>query len=407
MKSRWTLRTLVVLALVVVLGSAAVVPAAAGVELGFDVRFSGVIATVGETGEAWVIGGTTVATDTNTDVVLTVSPAAAGLWADVAAKKQTDGTLLAKQIIVRPEQVRVRGIATTIPEGNLGDWVVAGVTINVTADTKISDRSGPIAVGQWVEVVGTEDAGVLTATHIIAVGPQDAVMVSGEIQSFSDAEWVISGIKLAVNDDTLISGTPVVGLIGHAAAELQEDGSLLAKGLRVAWIDRTASPYMADFEGVITALPPIGLRGVWKIDDQAIYVMPSTRIHQEKGQAVVGATVHVVGWKIAGQIIASEITVLESPVEGGEYTMGAGFIEALPTDVKNGIWTIGGKQVLVNERTTLQGATPEVGRVALYEGIKRADGVTVAGIVRVHAMIFPIPTGTIVPPPIPTRPPKP
>ncbi len=391
MKSTWTLRMLGMLALIVLLGAVGVVPAFAdvAVEVGFDVRFSGVITTVGAAGEAWVIGGQTVATDAATNVVLTVSPAAPGQWAEVAAAKLDDGSLLAKQITVRPEQVRLRGIVTDIPETTTGAWVIAGVTVNVTTDTRISERSGKVAEGQWVEAVMTEDKGVLTATHIVGVGAQDAIMVSGEIQQFSDTEWVISGIPLNITADTLISGTPVVGLIGHAAADLQDDGTLVAKVLRVAWIDRTMPP-VADFAGEIEALPQVGLRGIWTVDGREVIVLANTRIHQEKGLAVVGATVHVVGWTLGGKLIASEITVISSPEEGGEYIIGNGVIEALPADIHDGIWTISGVKVLVSDNTSVFGQRIEVGKTARYEGVKRADGIVVASLIRVRLGIGPI-----------------
>ncbi len=373
MKSMWTLRTLGMLALIVLLGAVGVAPAFAdaAVEVGFDVRFSGVITTVGAAGEAWVIGGQTVATDDLTNVILTVSPATPGQWAEVAAAKLDDGSLLAKQITVRPEQVRLRGVVTDIPETTAGAWVIAGVTVNVTEDTRISERSGKVVEGRWVEAVMTEDQGVLTATMIVGIGDQDAVMVSGEIQQFNDTEWVISGIPLSITPDTLISGTPVVGLIGHAAADLLDDGTLVAKVLRVAWIDRTMPP-VADFVGEIEALPQVGLRGIWTVDGREVIVLANTRIHQEKGLAVVGATVHVVGWTLGGKLLATEITVISSPEEGGEYVIGNGVIEALPADIHDGIWTISGVKVLVNDNTSVFGQRIEVGKTARYEGVKRA-----------------------------------
>ncbi len=391
MKSTWTLRTLGMLALIVLLGTVGVVPAFAdvAVEVGFDVRFSGVITTVGAAGEAWVIGGQTVATDDMTNVILTVSPATLGQWAEVAAAKLDDGSLLAKQITVRPEQVRLRGMVTDITETTAGAWVIAGVTVNVTEDTRISERSGKVVEGRWVEAVMTEDQGVLTATIIVGIGDQDAVMVSGEIQQFNDTEWVISGIPLSITPDTLISGTPVVGLIGHAAADLQDDGTLVAKVLRVAWIDRTMPP-VADFVGEIEALPQVGLRGIWTVDGQEVIVLANTRIHQEKGLAVVGATVHVVGWTLGGKLLATEITVISSPEEGGEYVIGNGVIETLPADIHDGIWTISGVKVLVNDNTSVFGQRIEVGKTARYEGVKRADGVVVASLIRVRLGMGPI-----------------
>lgn len=403
-------RILAVLFVVIALGAVALVPATpvlAGVELGFDVRFTGVITTVGGTGAAWVIGGQTVATDANTNVLLTVSPAKVGLWADVAAKRQTDGSLLAKQITVRPEQVRLRGIVTSKPntEGAVGEWVVAGVTINVTADTKINKRSGSTDVDHWVEVVMTEDGGVLTALLIMGIHAQDLVEVSGEIQSFADDHWVLSSMQLDIDADTLISGKPGVGLIGRAAAELQEDGSLLAKGLRVAWIDKNALLPMVDFTGVIEKMPASGLKGEWTVDGKAVVVMPNTRLNQEKGLAVVGATVNVIGWDAFDKVIASQITVVSSPQAGGAYTRVLGLVEALPEGGPVGVWTIAGQKVEVTAQTELRlpaDKAPEVGWVARVEGVKRtSDNVVVA------AYLYARPAVTVTPPPRPTRPPRP
>ena len=409
------MRTLSVLFVVVALGAVALVPAtpvSAGVELGFDVRFTGVITTVGGEGVAWVIGGQTLATDANTNVLLTVSPAKPGLWADVAAKRRTDGSLLAKQITVRPEQVRLRGIVSGKPstEGAVGEWVVAGVKVNVTAETKINKRSGPTDVGNWVEVVMTEDGGVLTALHMMGIAAQDMVELTGEIQSFTDVNWVVSSIKLTIDADTLISGKPAAGLIGHAAGELQEDGSLTAKGLRVAWIDKHALLPMVDFIGVIEKLPATGLKGEWTVDGKTVMVMPNARLNQEKGLAVVGATVNVIGWDAFDKIIASQITVVSSPQAGGTYTRVIGLVEALPEGGVVGTWTIAGQKVEVTAQTELRlpaGQTPAVGWVARVEGVKRSSDNVVVAVYLFARPAAPGPAITVTPPPFPTRPPRP
>ncbi len=420
-------RNLMVVVAVLALAAMIVAPAAqAGpIDPGFDVRYTGVIETVGTDATAWVIGGQKLATDSSTLVVKLVDPVVPGLWADVAAKKQADGTLLARQITVRKEQVRLRGVLSAKPaDGNVGEWVIAGVKVNVTADTKISARGGDVAVGKWVEAVMTEDNGVLTAQQILAIGDQDAVTVSGEIQEITDQYWVISSIKLNIKpesaagakDGTLISGTPQVGLIAHAAAELQEDNTLLAQVLRVAWIDRTALTPAVDFNGKVTAITSLDARlprvlTVEATDPAMTYtvtLMPNTRIHQEKGLLTVGATVHVKGWQFQeGKVIASEVTVLESPQEGGEFVMFAGEIKALPESGTVGQWTVGDKTVVVNEQTQLMGATPKVGAWAVGGGVKRTDGSILAGRVTIFA---PRNMGTVTPPPItprPTRTPRP
>jgi hypothetical protein len=405
---------------VMALVAMALVPAApaAAVELGFDVRFTGVIQTVGTDTEAWVIGGQTLATNSSTTVMKLTEPVVPGLWADVAAKKQDDGTLLARQITVRQEQVRLRGILTSRPEGTAGDWVIAGVTVKATEDTKTSTRGGELAVGKWVEAVMTEEAGVLTAKQIFAIGEQDAVTVSGEIQEVADTYWVISSIKLMIksessaetDDGTLISGTPVVGLIAHAAAQLLEDNTLEAQVLRVAWIDRTTVRTTIHVEGEVTAISTLNTRiprvlTVESADPAMTYkvtVLPMTRVHQEKGLLMVGATIHAIGWSLDGEnVMASEVTVLESPEEGGEFAMFRGEIKSLPAEGKLGEWMVGDQKVIVNEQTQLMGAAPKVGAWAVGGGIKRADGSILAGRLTVFA---PRNMGTITPPPFTPRP---
>jgi hypothetical protein len=405
---------------VIALVAMALVPAAsaATVDLGFDVRFTGVIQTVGTDSTAWVIGGQTLATDSSTTVMKLTEPVAPGLWADVAAKKQDDGTLLARQITVRQEQARLRGILTSRPEGTAGDWVIAGVTVKATEDTKTSTRGGELAVGKWVEAVMTEEGGVLTAKQIFAIGEQDAVTVSGEIQEVAETYWVVSSIKLMIksasnaetDDGTLISGTPVVGLIAHAAAQLLEDNTLEAQVLRVAWTDRTTVRTSMHVEGKVTAISTLNTRiprvlTVESTDPAMTYkvtVLPMTRVHQEKGLLMVGAMIHAIGWSLDGEnVIASEVTVLESPEEGGEFAMFRGEIKALPAEGKLGEWMVGDQKVVVNEQTQLMGAAPKVGAWAVGGGIKRADGSILAGRLTVFA---PRNMGTITPPPFTPRP---
>lgn len=369
-----------------VLVAAAFLPApsaSAEADMAFDVRFTGVITTVGTPGASWVVGGQTVNTDARTRIVLTVSPAAAGQWADVMAVRQSDNSLLAREIIVRPEQVQLRGIVSVKPEAadGVGDWVIAGVMVTVTADTKFSTRGGPIDVGQWVEAVMQEADSGLTALRMIGIEPQDAVEVTGAIKSFDAQAWNLSSIVLKLDADTTVAGTPAVGLIAHATANLQDDGSLLAMHLRVAWNDRRAPVQPAVFDGVIEQLPDAGLTGEWIIDGKTVVVLPSTRINQVKGLAVVGAKVHVEGVQAADKVMAAVITVLESSQEGGTFMTITGRINALPASGVIGAWTVADRIVEVNTGTTIrpQNVAPAVGMMAVVQGVRRAsDGVTVA-----------------------------
>jgi len=73
-----------------------------------------------------------------------------GLLAEVKAVLQSDGTILAKQIIVHPptEEVQFEGVIQAIAAG---EWVIEGVTVRIDADTAIV---GTPAVGYPAEVMG-------------------------------------------------------------------------------------------------------------------------------------------------------------------------------------------------------------------------------------------------------------
>lgn len=407
MKSRIWQFIGVVLVLFVVAGAAIPVAPAMAEEWRVDVHFVGVIRTVpAAPGDPWVIGGQTLAVDSLTGVIATKGPAAPGMFADVSAERRPDGSLVARQIIVKPPEVTLRGQVSSKPETGIGPWVIAGVTVLVTPDTAISSRAGGIDVGSWVEAVMLESPpGTLTAVRIMSIGTQPAVVLQGAIQSFSATAWVLSSIVVNLNESTLRSGgDPVVDLLASATAELQEDGSLLATAIRVQWMDRSAVPPPAKFTGIIESMP-VGLPyGTWVIGGHKVYVIPHTQINEEKGLAVVGATVEVVGTPALDGIVAQQITVLSSPLPGGTFTSFVGLIEALPESGILGFWTVAGKQVEVTERTRVEGATPTVGARAAVSGVSRADGTVYATFIRVRN-VPPIPTPG--PGPIPTRPPRP
>lgn len=193
-----------------------------------DVMFSGVLDSFSD--DAWVVAGQALVVDSHTHIRLTAGPAEPGMWADVRATRQEDDSLLARQIVVRRPEVRLKGMVADKPEDTVGNWIIAGQTIVVNADTRISTRSGPVEEGRWVEVFAEESSNPtgLLALRIRAIRPQPAVEILGAIQAFAADSWTLSTIPLAVDAETLIAGEPQVSLLTHAAAELQDDGSLRA-----------------------------------------------------------------------------------------------------------------------------------------------------------------------------------
>lgn len=390
-----------------------VAPALAESEARLDVKFVGVINAVPmNPGEVWIIGGQTVAVNAATRIVVGSRPAEAGQWADVTARRQADASLLAIKIVVMPPEVRLRGPIGDKPDDpqGLGAWIIAGQTIWVTAETRLDTRRGMPEEGGWAEVVAIEEplpavAAEVNATRLVAVRlsacpPQPEIEVTGAIQAFSETAWTLSSIVLQLDSETLVAGLPAVDLIAHAAARLEDDGSLTALRLRVSWVEPGNMRSPVTFIGLIELLPPRGLVGPWVVDGKTVLVMPNTAVYQQKGWAVVGAKVEVKGWQVDNKTIATEITVLESPAGPIRLVRIAGKIEALPPTGLIGNWQISGQTVTVTERTRIEGARfAAVGAEVQGEGLALANGSVIANWLRISPKVEPQPSHT----PMPTR----
>ena len=66
-------------------------------------------------------------------------------------------------------EAELHGTVESLPAtaGFIGDWVVSGITVHVTAATEIEAEHGTIAVGSFVEVKGLSEAdGSITASKV-------------------------------------------------------------------------------------------------------------------------------------------------------------------------------------------------------------------------------------------------
>ncbi len=357
----------------------------------FDVQFSGVITQVpaspGYPVGTWKIAGRDILVTTSTRVLPTSPAATAGMWADVMAKRQTDGTLLALKVIVRPPEIRIKGPIAAKPAdpNGLGDWKIAGQMLTVTDKTKISDRGGPLDIGDWAEVYALRDGMKLIAVRMRGIEIQPDIEIFGAIEALGAKSWTLSGIDLIVSDDTLIQGEPAVGLLAHATATIQPAASvsaaptLLALRLKVA-INQPGGPHNPlAFSGKVEKLPDHGLVGEWTVKGKQVMVSASTAIIQEQGLVVVGAEVLVIGWQIGERIMAMQIIVLSSPAPGGQFVRFHGPIDELPTSGLIGLWKIGGRTVKVTEETRIANTSlAKVGAMAAVGGILGTDGVVTA-----------------------------
>lgn len=345
----------------------------------YAVQWSGVIDAI-DAGQ-WTVAGQAVVISPTT--VIPFPGAELGMWADVQARRDGD-TLVARRITVSPPEMRLRGEISFIPEGRIGQWIIGGQPFEVTAATAISERGGPVEVGAWAQVSALEQDDALGAQRIRAIDPLPAVEVYGAIQAFSDTQWTISGVDLAVNADTLISSEPRVGLLANAAAALQADDSLLALRIRVLWQEHGGPQPPVTLTGVIERIPPNGVVGQWVVAGLTVVVSRNTLINENNGMAVVGAEVTVIGQQADATIVAREIVVLTSPASG-ERVHFEGRIESLPDSGLLGDWTIAGQTVQVTENTRLLGERfVRIGAVVQVWGLRQSSGVVYATNMVVH-----------------------
>lgn len=409
MKLRHLTGRLAALFLALVIGLMPSLTVAAAPELLTGVKFTGVIDAVpAADGAPWQIAGQTVTVNAATRIRLTTGPADAGMWAVVDARRLADDTLVALTITVVPPEVRIKGPITARPDDGIGAWTIGGQTIQVTAETIISERGGPVTVGSWAEVFAIEDpAGVLTAVRMRGVESEENIEVYGAIQAFSDASWTLSSIVVPANGDTHVVSEPQAGLLAHAVAAPQDDGSLLALVFRVTWqeIGRIRQPIVTT--GVIETLPAEGLTGDWTVSGRVIQVTDTTVIIQIKGLVEVGARVHIMGWLSGDKIVATQITVLTSPSGTGRPFQLRGTIEAMPEHGVLGTWVINGQAIEITRQTRIHGAAnARLGAPAEAAGLQTRDGVRLTTWLRIQDQSGPGPQPTTSVTPNPSRTPS-
>lgn len=219
----------------------------------------------------------------------------------------------------------------------VGDWIVSGTTVHVTASTEIEQEDGQVAVGATVEVegsVGTD--GSITATKIeVEDGNDDdegdddgdnddegdddefgRIELEGFVQTLPATagligDWTVSGLTVHVTADTEIDqedGAIVVGSAVKVEGLLATDGSVTAREIESVDPDECDDHSMS-LTGTATAIPPGAHVGRWRVSGQAVRVQEATRIVHER-RLEHGSTVRVFGsYRPNGSMRASKIVV--------------------------------------------------------------------------------------------------
>jgi uncharacterized protein (TIGR03437 family) len=309
---------------------------------------------------------------------------------------QTDGSVIALKIEVKPDgganvQVRFVGKVEKLPSttGRIGEWVISGRRVNVTANTRLLADRGEFMVGSLAGVDGVAQLdGVINAANILNLGnldtPQITVYFRGTIETLPNdpkflGNWKVSGRTVIVNDRTAINeekGKVAVGAFIELTGTLGLDGAVTAQ--KIAVRNNPNPPGFVKFIGRIAALPSDPkFIGDWKVGDRTVRVNANTEIETDDGQVAVGALVEVEGvLRSDGSVDASEIEVKHNNNDTGNYIRLFGTISALPGDPKFvGDWTVAGRTIHVTSRTRIRtehGAV-KVGAYVEIEGNQRTD----------------------------------
>jgi hypothetical protein len=163
--------------------------------------------------------------------------------------------------------------------------MVAGQRVLLHVTTRFNLTRASAQVGGWavVDALKSPD-GSLTAIEIVVMrGSEQPPVVkefSGIIESIAEGRWTVAGHTVIIAADTVIEGTPRVGLLAHVKAEQRSDGSLVARRIVVE------AEQVVQFAGIITSIGA----DRWVIGGQEVLVDAGTTI---EGQPVVGAMAQV------------------------------------------------------------------------------------------------------------------
>jgi len=217
-------------------------------------------------------------------------------------------------------------IATLPSAGLIGDWMVFGTTVHVTAKTVIDQSLASARVGAVARIRGVwnNDGSINAETIQIQVkawvGPPATTprVVAGAIASLPAAawwvgDWVVGGVTVHVTPATTTdqtNGAVAVGAPVMVRGTARPDQTVDATSIQV--MKRPGTPGKnITFCGLVTALPTTGLVGDWTVDGLTVHVAASTTIDETKGAVAINASVRVTGTVQAdASVSATAIVVL-------------------------------------------------------------------------------------------------
>lgn len=240
-------------------------------------------------------------------------------------------------------KTEIYGIVEAMPTGtHYGRWTIAGRTVDVTTSTQLKFKNGVPRVGMFVEVEG-------------------ALATDGSVSAWKLSTKRYKSGEIVIPGGPGTSGSPATGTV-------------------------SGTTYF-EIRGAVESIPNTGWAGQWRIGGVTVLVDGNTWLEAKAGNPVLGGWVEVKA--VAGATPADPPRALKiktksagsssSPVTGTTSTSFYGMVEAMPTSGIQGIWTISGRQVIVDAATYFERGVPTLGA---YVEVKTVPGATPADLPR-------------------------
>jgi hypothetical protein len=181
--------------------------------LGLPFDFTGVAQTTG--GELWTVSGIEIMVDESTIID---EELAAGALVQVQGWIQEDGTWLAGSIARALDEGR--SFEFSGPLDSIDPWQVAGLGFETRDWTEIDEG---LSLGEQVRVKGLINADGVWVAYEIHRLEQTHIVLVGNV--FSMDPWVVSGITLNVDEETLIAEGITLGMLVRVDILPLQDGS--------------------------------------------------------------------------------------------------------------------------------------------------------------------------------------
>lgn len=306
------------------------------------------------TPNSWNIADQTLHATASTVVFGNPQP---GDWVRFEGRRLSDGTQFADRIMLlshSPEnQYAFSGKVESIGDNA---WTISSQSVQVN---ELSEIDTELQVGDTVQVTGniTQDGTFWAARINQTNGTGSNFRFAGIIASMDDNLWIISGIKVTVDENTALYGDFMAGNPVVVEGMIKQDGTWLATAINLV----TPQGYRFKFTGEVQSVSP------WIVSGVSFNTADWTEIDED---IKVGDKV-----RVSGMVSSDGIWVAESieRLDPEHLTSFAFYGPVLSLDP----WNVGGVSLVVDENTIIKGDIT-LGEMVKVKGMILEDGTWLA-----------------------------